>query len=282
MITVSSIPILRRQLQLWRAERQSIALVPTMGNLHAGHLSLVKQAASVAKRVIVSVFVNPLQFGPNEDYQNYPRTLDADRHRLLRSGADILFTPRATEMYPNGMETTTRIEVPKMSDILCGATRPGHFIGVATVVNKLFNVVQPDKALFGEKDYQQLLVIKRMVADLYLPVEIIAVPTVREMDGLAMSSRNSYLDEQQRKIAPYLFKTLSEIKIKIKSGERNFHLLEQQAVARLTETGFVPDYVAVRTAQSLENPSARSRELVILAAARLGSTRLIDNMIFHL
>jgi pantoate--beta-alanine ligase len=253
-----------------------------MGNLHAGHLSLVKQAASVAKRVIVSVFVNPLQFGPNEDYQNYPRTLDADRHRLLRSGADILFTPRATEMYPNGMETTTRIEVPKISEILCGATRPGHFIGVATVVNKLFNVVQPDKALFGEKDYQQLLVIKRMIADLYMPIEIIAVPTVREMDGLAMSSRNSYLNEQQRKLAPYLFKTLSEIKIKIKNGERNFHLLEQQAMDRLTETGFVPDYVAVRTAQSLENPSARSRELVILAAARLGSTRLIDNMIFHL
>jgi pantoate--beta-alanine ligase len=282
MITVSSIPILRRQLQLWRTERQSIALVPTMGNLHAGHLSLVKQAASVAKRVIVSVFVNPLQFGPNEDYQNYPRTLDADRQRLLRSGADILFTPRATEMYPNGMETTTRIEVPKISEILCGATRPGHFIGVATVVNKLFNVVQPDKALFGEKDYQQLLVIKRMIADLYMPIEIIAVPTVREMDGLAMSSRNSYLNEQQRKLAPYLFKTLSEIKIKIKNGERNFHLLEQQAMDRLTETGFVPDYVAVRTAQSLENPSARSRELVILAAARLGSTRLIDNMIFHL
>lgn len=282
MITVSSIPILRRQLQLWRAERQSIALVPTMGNLHAGHLSLVKQAASVAKRVIVSVFVNPLQFGPNEDYQNYPRTLDADRHRLLRSGADILFTPRATEMYPNGMETTTRIEVPKISEILCGATRPGHFIGVATVVNKLFNVVQPDKALFGEKDYQQLLVIKRMVADLYLPVEIIAVPTVREMDGLAMSSRNSYLNEQQRKLAPYLFKILSEIKTKVKSGEKNFHSLEQQAMARLTETGFVPDYVAIRTAQSLENPSARSRELVVLAAARLGSTRLIDNMIFHL
>jgi pantoate--beta-alanine ligase len=281
MITVSSIPILRRQLQLWRSERQSIALVPTMGNLHAGHLMLVKQAASVAKRVVVSVFVNPLQFGPSEDYQNYPRTIDADRQRLLRSGADILFTPRVNEMYPNGMEATTRVEVPKISEVLCGAMRPGHFVGVATVVNKLFNIVQPDRALFGEKDYQQLLVIKRMVADLYLPIEIIGVPTVRESDGLAMSSRNGYLNEQQRKLAPQLFKILTEVKAKIKNGEKNFSLLEQQAMTRLTEGGLVPDYVAIRTAQTLEIPSARNRELVILVAARLGPVRLIDNIIFY-
>lgn len=251
-----------------------------MGNLHAGHLSLVEQALSVAERVVVSIFVNPLQFGVGEDYQTYPRTFEADCEKLEQIGTDLLFTPSVTDIYPAGMEATSYVTVPGLSNVLCGASRPGHFRGVATVVNILFNIVQPDKALFGQKDYQQLVIIKRMVADLFMPIEIIGVPIVREADGLAMSSRNQYLSNaEQRAIAPRLFQTIDNIRIQIQSGERNYTRLENEAMQRLADAGFKPDYVAVRQAQTLDLPTAADKDLVILAAAWLGKARLIDNRV---
>jgi pantoate--beta-alanine ligase len=278
--TISTIPELRAQISEWRSKKQSIALVPTMGNLHAGHLSLVEQALSVAERVVVSIFVNPLQFGVGEDYQTYPRTFEADCEKLEQIGTDLLFTPSVTDIYPAGMEATSYVTVPGLSNVLCGASRPGHFRGVATVVNILFNIVQPDKALFGQKDYQQLVIIKRMVADLFMPIEIIGVPIVREADGLAMSSRNQYLSNaEQRAIAPRLFQTIDNIRIQIQSGERNYTLLENEAMQRLADAGFKPDYVAVRQAQTLDLPTAADKDLVILAAAWLGKARLIDNRV---
>jgi len=277
--TISTIPDLRAQINAWRSQKQ-VALVPTMGNLHAGHLSIVERALSAADRVVVSIFVNPLQFGVGEDYQTYPRTFEADCEKLEKVGTHLLFTPSVTELYPAGMEATTYVTVPKLSDILCGASRPGHFKGVATVVNILLNIVQPDKALFGEKDYQQLTIIKRMVADLFMPIEIIGVPTVREADGLAMSSRNQYLNAEQRAIAPTLFQTIDNMRIKIESGEHNYTSLENQAMQTLAETGFKPDYVAVRQAHTLDMPTtAADEDLVILAAAWLGRARLIDNRV---
>lgn len=278
MKIISSFPDLRTHLNTWRQAGQTIAFVPTMGNLHAGHINLVKAAQTVANRVVVSIFVNPLQFGPTEDYQSYPRTLEADCEKLKEVHTDLLFTPNVTDIYPQGMEVSTRVEVPQLSDILCGAARPGHFIGVATVVNKLFNIVQPDQALFGEKDYQQLQIIKRMVADLNMPIDIISVPTCRESDGLAMSSRNSYLDTKQRRQAPQLYQILNQLKTQIETGRRNFTQMEIQAISQLTEAGWNPDYVAVCTANSLTLPSLEDKHLVILAAARLGKTRLIDNI----
>ncbi|MEN8214956.1 MAG: pantoate--beta-alanine ligase [Pseudomonadota bacterium] len=275
MKTISTIPELRTQISDWR----SIALVPTMGNLHAGHLSLVEQALSVAERVVVSIFVNPLQFGVGEDYQTYPRTFEADCEKLEQIGTDLLFTPSLTDIYPAGMEATSYVTVPGLSNVLCGASRPSHFSGVATVVNILFNLVQPDKALFGQKDYQQLVIIKRMVADLLMPIEIIGVPIVREADDLAMSSRNQYLSKEQRAIAPRLFQTIDNIRIQIQSGERNYTLLENEAMQRLADAGFKPDYVAVRQAQTLDLPTAADKDLVILAAAWLGKARLIDNRV---
>lgn len=284
MQSISNISVLRTLLNEWRKQGQTIALVPTMGNLHAGHLSLVEHAATVADRVVLSIFVNPLQFGANEDYLQYPRTLEADREQLLRmaklkqTGVDVFFTPNATEMYPRGLHAMTCVTVPELSDILCGVARPGHFTGVATVVNMLFNIVQPVKALFGEKDYQQLLVIKRMVADLLLPIEIIGRPTVREQDGLAMSSRNHYLNAEQRALAPRLFQTLTALKKQIEAGERDFIALENYASTSLSNVGFVPDYVAVRHANTLALPQITETDLVVLVAARLGKTRLIDNI----
>ncbi|KHD09116.1 pantoate--beta-alanine ligase [Candidatus Thiomargarita nelsonii] len=273
MNTISTIPNLRAQINEWRRQKKTIALVPTMGNLHAGHLSLVEQA--VADRVVVSIFVNPLQFGVGEDYQTYPRTFEADCEKLEKVSTHLLFTPSVTELYPAGM--SSYVTVPKLSNILCGASRPDHFKGVATVVNILLNIVQPDKALFGEKDYQQLMIIKRMVADLFMPIEIIGVPIVREADGLAMSSRNQYLNAEQRAIAPCLWKTID--KMRLESGERNYTSLEKNAMQALAELGFKPDYVAVRQAQTLELPTAADKDLVILAAAWLGKARLIDNKI---
>jgi len=278
MKTVSKIPELRLQINEWRSNKQSIAFVPTMGNLHAGHLNLVEKALTVADQVIVSIFVNPLQFGPHEDYENYPRTLQADSEKLAKLNTHLLFTPYLTDLYPTGLENTTSIKVPGLSEILCGASRPIFFQGVATVVNILLNLVQPDKALFGEKDYQQLLIIKRMVADFFMPIEIIGIPIVRETDGLAMSSRNNYLNAEQRAIAPHLFQILHDIKIKIEAGERNFTKLEHEAKPVLSTAGFKPDYIAVRSQKNLEIPTPTDKNLIILAAAYLGSTRLIDNI----
>ncbi|MFK5971483.1 MAG: pantoate--beta-alanine ligase [Candidatus Marithrix sp.] len=252
------------------------ALVPTMGNLHVGHLSLVKKAKSVAEQVIVSIFVNPLQFGPTEDFATYPRTFEQDCEQLEQIGVDLVFAPKITDIYPNGMETSTHVQVPTLSNILCGTSRPIFFKGIITIVNILFNIVRPDKALFGEKDYQQLFLIKRMVKDLFMPIEIIGMPIVRETDGLAMSSRNNYLTTKQRVIAPILFQTIDNVKQKLKTGERDFAKLEQQAIIKLITAGFEPDYFKVYRA-NLTIPAPENDDLIILVAANLGTTRLIDN-----
>lgn len=277
MQTVHTIAQLRPTVDQWRSRRERVAFVPTMGNLHEGHLQLIKRASRAGDRVVVSIFVNPTQFGRGEDYDSYPRTLKQDSLKLAENGVHLLFAPDAAEMYPLGADYTTRVEVPGLTDVLCGGFRPGHFTGVATVVTKLFNAVRPHVAVFGEKDYQQLLVVRRMVADLCLPIEVIGVPTVREADGLAMSSRNAYLSTEERELAPALYKTLCWAAECLAEGG-GAQNLSGQARNRLEEAGFVPDYVAVRRADDLSEYSAADAKLVILAAAWLGKTRLIDNL----
>lgn len=277
MQIIHSIPALRRQLAAWRQQGQRIALVPTMGNLHRGHLYLVEQARALAERSIVSIFVNPLQFGPGEDFNSYPRTLEADSDKLRETGLDLLFAPSTAEVYPHGMEGMTQVEVPYLSAILCGASRPDHFQGVATVVTKLLNMVQPDVALFGEKDRQQLMVIRRLVADLNIPVEVVGVPTVREADGLAMSSRNGYLSAAERAIAPTLYTVITAAAERLRAGERHYTAIEEAAQAALEAAGFRHDYFKVRRAEDLGEPSENDTELLIVAAAWLGRARLIDN-----
>jgi pantoate--beta-alanine ligase len=249
-----------------------------MGNLHQGHLTLVREARRRAPRVVVSIFVNPMQFGPKEDYASYPRTLEQDAVMLTEEGVDLLFAPDVATVYPSGQDAQTRVEVPGLSHILCGAARPGHFAGVATVVCKLLNMVQPDLALFGEKDFQQLTVLRRMVVDLCMPVDVLGVATVREPDGLAMSSRNQYLDHQQRQVAPILYRTLTRLARRVRAGERDFRRLEQEAGGILAEAGFIPDYVSIRRLADLAQGAPDDRELVVLAAAWLGPARLIDNL----
>ncbi len=278
MRVIKTIAPLRAELAARRARSERIAFVPTMGNLHAGHLSLVKEAKQHAPCVVVSIFVNPLQFTVDEDYASYPRTFEEDSCILEENSTDILFFPDMAEIYPQGIEAMTKIEVPGLSDILCGASRPGHFRGVATVINKLFNMVQPDLALFGEKDYQQLLVIRRMVSDLALPIEVIGLPTVREADGLAMSSRNQYLTPDERQRAPRLYQALLHAKARIEQGTRDFHAIENDALFGLQQGGVRPDYFSVRRAQDLAPAALDDTDLVLLAAARLGKARLIDNV----
>ena len=282
MLTEHTVADLRLRLQRWRNIGQSVALVPTMGNLHAGHIALVKHANRLADRVVVSIFVNPMQFGPKEDFGAYPRTPEADRLQLAVAGTDLLFTPEVEEVYPGGMEGVTRVEVPAFSGILDGASRPGHFTGVATVVAKLFNMVQPDVAVFGEKDYQQLLVIRRMAADLCLPIQIVGHPTVREADGLAMSSRNQYLSKSERAQAPLLQRVLRDTEKALREGARGYATLQQQAVEKLTAGGFRPDYVEIRQADTLAPPGEDEKRFVVLGAAWLGKARLIDNLALDL
>ena len=282
MLTEHTVEDLRKRILRWRNIGQSVALVPTMGNLHAGHIALVKHANKLADRVVVSIFVNPLQFGPKEDFAAYPRTPEADRLQLAVAGTDLLFAPEVEEVYPGGMEGATRVEVPALSGILDGASRPGHFTGVATVVNKLFNMVQPDTAVFGEKDYQQLLVIRRMAADLSLPVRIVGHPTVREQDGLAMSSRNQYLTKSERAQAPLLQRVLREVEKSLREGARGYGPLQQQAMEKLAAGGFRPDYVEIRHAETLAAPKEDDRHFVVLGAAWLGKARLIDNVALDL
>lgn len=277
MQTLHEIAGLRAQLAVWRKAGEKIAFVPTMGNLHRGHLELVRRGRTVADRVVSSVFVNPLQFGPNEDFGRYPRTLEQDEAALQQAGADLLFAPNAQEIYPHGMEDLAKISVSGVSSILCGHFRPGHFDGVATVVSILFNLVQPDTALFGEKDYQQLLVIRRMVTDLHMPIEIIGVATERESDGLALSSRNQYLSVDERRLAPEMYATLIEVAEKLKSGRRDFSALCYAGIKRLEASQFRPQYLEVR-APDLNPPQRDGKGFVILAAAYLGKTRLIDNV----
>jgi pantoate--beta-alanine ligase len=269
---------LREVVSGWRRGGERIAFVPTMGNLHAGHGSLVGRACELADRVIVSIFVNPLQFGPNEDFAAYPRTPDEDRRVLESLHVDLLFAPEVADIYPRGQESTARVHVPVIEDILCGAFRPGHFMGVATVVTKLLNIVQPDVAVFGEKDYQQLLIIRRAALDLCMPVEIVGVPTARESDGLAMSSRNRYLSPEQRAIAPAIHAALEDARAAIEAGATDFAAIGQRGSEALRKAGFRPDYFEVRDAATLDEPSSQSRELVVLTAARIGRARLIDNV----
>jgi pantoate--beta-alanine ligase len=274
---VEPVPALRRRVQEWRRAGLRVTFVPTMGNLHAGHLTLVREAQRVADRTVASIFVNPLQFGPSEDFDAYPRTLEQDRVLLEAEGADLLFAPSVQAVYPHGQAAQTRVEVPGLSDILCGASRPGHFVGVATVVCKLFNMVQPDVALFGEKDFQQLLVIRRMTEDLCMPVEIRGVPTVREADGLAMSSRNAYLTSDERARAPRLYQALLRAAERLRNGVAAAEA-EHLGAAELDAEGMECDYFSVRRAQDLGPPSALDCDLVVLAAARIGRARLIDNL----
>ena len=278
MKLVHAVNDLREQVAKWHRDGLTVGFVPTMGNLHDGHLALVDEAFRHADRVLVSLFVNPMQFGEGEDFDNYPRTLEEDRKALEAHDASLLFAPAVAEMYPRTQSEQTRVRVPGLSDILCGASRPGHFTGVATVVCKLFNMAQPDVAVFGEKDYQQLLVIRHMVRDLAMPVEIVSCPTVREPDGLAMSSRNSYLTADQRRTAPTLHAMLEKTKIALLQGRRDFTDLEAEAAEALANAGFDVDYFTIREAETLSTPAPQCNELVILTAARLGRPRLIDNL----
>lgn len=278
MKTIYDTHSLRQLVQRWRNNQEKVAFVPTMGNLHEGHLSLLAEARELADRTVVSIFVNPIQFGKGEDYENYPSTLKQDAQKLTDKGADVLFAPNLQQLYPGGVAEDTRVTVPSLSDILCGKFRPGHFSGVATVVTKLFFSVLPDIALFGEKDYQQLLVIKRMVSDLCMPVEVIGQPIVRESDGLAMSSRNSYLNVDERRKAPAIYREINAIADRLREGDKAFPELEEQAVSKLKNEGFKPEYVSIRRLEDLEKPGADEQRFSVLAAAWLGSARLIDNV----
>jgi pantoate--beta-alanine ligase len=278
MQTVTTIAEVRAQVAKWRAAGERIVFVPTMGNLHAGHVSLIEAARRHGKRFVASIFVNPMQFGPNEDFAHYPRTPTQDARMLSDAGCDLMFMPDVGEIYPNGAEAATRVEVPGISNILCGEFRPGHFEGVATIVAKLFNIVDADVAIFGEKDFQQLTVIRRMAADLCLRVEIVGAPTVREADGLAMSSRNQYLDEAQRKLAPAIYRQLQQAVASLQSGVRDYARIESTGRAALDGAGFRTDYFSVRDAMTLAPAKPDTRHFVVLTASRLGKARLIDNI----
>lgn len=279
MNIVKTVADLRAAVARARGEGKRIGFVPTMGNLHAGHIALIKKAGQRADFVVASIFVNPLQFGPNEDLASYPRTLAADQEKLVNAGCHLLFAPSVEEMYPHGQADQTLVRVPGVSEGLCGASRPGHFDGVSTVVTKLFNMVQPDLAVFGQKDFQQLAVIRTMVRDLNMPVQIISEPIVRADDGLALSSRNGYLTTEERTIAPQLYRTLSELRDAIAGGERDYSALVERGLNRLRQAGLRPDYLELRNAVDLQPADQHSREVAILVAAFLGRTRLLDNIL---
>ncbi len=277
MQLIERIEDVRAQVDAWRREGERVALVPTMGNLHEGHLALVDAAREHAEHVIASVFVNPTQFGPGEDYDAYPRTLEADRAALQSRGAEAVFAPAVTTMYPDGGTLATRVEVPSLTDRFCGIARPGHFTGVATVVCKLLNIVRPDTAVFGRKDYQQLLVIQRLVADLDMPVTVVGAPIVREADGLAMSSRNHYLTQDERRRAPALYQALQAAANRLAGGAAGPREVEAEAWRRLVDAGLDPEYFSVADADTLEPVGDTIGRVVLLAAAWLGRARLIDN-----
>ena len=282
MLVVNNPAALREQIGQWHREGRAIAFVPTMGNLHQGHLTLVEEARRHGDKVVVSIFVNPLQFDKAEDLANYPRTLEQDCAALEAAGVDLVFTPTPEIMYPQGLASQTFVEVPGISSLLEGALRPGHFRGVSTVVTKLFNLVQPNVACFGEKDYQQLALIRKMVADMAMPIEIVGVPTVRAEDGLALSSRNGYLTAAERAIAPELARTMNWIAGQIEAGNSHLPSLVAQASQRLDNAGFRTDAIDIVDADTLESASAESQRRVILMAAYLGKARLIDNRVVAL
>ena len=282
MLIIETLPLLRQQIRRLRMEGKRVALVPTMGNLHDGHMKLVDEAKARADVVVVSIFVNPMQFDRPEDLARYPRTLQEDCEKLNKRKVDLVFAPSVKEIYPNGTETHTYVDVPGLSTMLEGASRPGHFRGVSTIVSKLFNLVQPDIACFGEKDFQQLALIRKMVADMGFDIEIVGVPIMRAKDGLALSSRNGYLTAEQRKIAPGLYKVLSSIADKLQAGERDLDESITGAGQELNEKGFRADDIQIRDADTLLEVSENSKRAVILVAAWLGDARLIDNKIVEL
>jgi len=278
MHVVHTVSELHAALQPWRRARETIALVPTMGNLHAGHVSLVDKARELGECVVVSIFVNPLQFGPNEDFEKYPRTLEADCKLLKKAKADVVWAPSVHDMYPGGQPPATSVSVNgELTGILCAPFRPGHFSGVATIVNILFNRVAPDIAVFGEKDYQQLAVIRQMVADLGLSIRVVGAPTLREPDGLAMSSRNQYLSPEERKRSARMYQTLQWVADELAGGRRDYAALSQEGQGRLVKAGFNPQYLEVRAAD-LTAPNDKTRDFVVVTAAFMGTTRLIDNV----
>lgn len=278
MQTVSNVSQLRSKIKSWKQQGLTVAFVPTMGNLHAGHFSLVDKAKQIADKVVVSIFVNPMQFGKNEDLDKYPRTLQSDQNGLIEHGADLLFTPTVETIYPKGLEAQSYIDVPGVSEGHCGASRPGHFRGVATIVNKLFNLVQPDIACFGEKDFQQLAVIRTMVEDLSMPIEIIGVATKREESGLAMSSRNGYLTEAEKQQASALYQILLNAEKALKTGEQSLEAITQHAKLDIEKHGFTLDYFNICNAKTLKLATQDDTQLVILVAAFLSNVRLIDNL----
>lgn len=278
MLIIETLPLLRQQIRRWRQEGKRIALVPTMGNLHDGHMKLVDEAKTRGDIVVVSVFVNPMQFDRPEDLERYPRTLQDDCEKLNRRGADLVFAPTAQEIYPAGLAQQTYVDVPGLSTMLEGALRPGHFRGVTTIVSKLFNLVQPDVACFGEKDFQQLAIIRKLVADMGYDIEIVGVPIVRGKDGLAFSSRNGYLTSAERKLAPQLYQVMQKVADKLCSGERDIETLLAEASQQLSDGGLRPDDLQVRDADTLTELTPVSQRAVILIAAWLGQARLIDNM----
>ena len=282
MLIIETLPLLRQQIRRLRMEGKRVALVPTMGNLHDGHMKLVDEPKALAEVVLVSIFVNPMQFDRPEDLARYPRTLQEDCEKLNKRKVDLVFAPSVKEIYPNGTETHTYVDVPGLSTMLEGASRPGHFRGVSTIVSKLFNLVQPDIACFGEKDFQQLALIRKMVADMGFDIEIIGVPIMRAKDGLALSSRNGYLTAEQRKIAPGLYKVLSSIADKLQAGERDLDEIIAIAGQELNEKGFRADDIQIRDADTLLEVSENSKRAVILVAAWLGDARLIDNKMVEL
>ncbi|MEQ9888757.1 pantoate--beta-alanine ligase [Pectobacterium zantedeschiae] len=277
MLIIETPLLLRREVRRWRQEGKRIALVPTMGNLHDGHMTLVDEARARADIVIVSVFVNPMQFERPDDLARYPRTLQEDCEKLNRRGADLVFAPSPDVIYPNGLESQTFVDVPGLSSMLEGASRPGHFRGVATIVSKLFNLVQPDLACFGEKDYQQLALIRQLVRDMGYDIDIVGVPIVRAKDGLALSSRNGYLSAEERQLAPILYQLMMALSAQLDNGDRQIDTLLEQTAEKLREAGFTPDELFIRDADTLQPLSAASTRAVILMAAWLGKARLIDN-----
>jgi pantoate--beta-alanine ligase len=279
---IHSVDKLRKAIAEWREAGDTIALVPTMGNLHKGHMSLISLAAEYAEHVIVSIFVNPTQFGPNEDYTSYPRMPEVDSRKLARAGIDILFAPSVEEIYPHGLENSAQVLVPELSDQLCGASRPGHFLGVTSVVSRLFNICIPDVAVFGYKDYQQLVILRRMVEDLHIPVKLLAGETERDANGLALSSRNEKLDEVQRAAAAIIYQALDDAATALRTGQNDFVNVEKTAIETIAVAGLDPEYVAIRNAADLSMPQENSPRLAILAAAHLGGVRLIDNVLVNI
>ncbi|MGJ8648549.1 MAG: pantoate--beta-alanine ligase [Marinomonas colpomeniae] len=282
MKTFHTVTELRTALKVERLKDKSIIFVPTMGNLHDGHMSLIRRAREEGDIVVSSIFVNPMQFSASEDLERYPKTLEADKEALNANGCDYLFAPDASEMYPDSKQSQTEIEVIGLSDILCGESRPGHFVGVSTVVTKLFNIVQPDCAIFGDKDFQQLKVIENMTRDLSSNVRVIGVETARNDNGLAMSSRNGYLTEEEKHIATAMYQTLLWAKEALITSSASHEDIREQAQQKLEAVGFRRDYFEIRAQNNLQTPSEEEKSLVILAAAHLGSARLIDNVRFEL